>query len=185
MLVERALEGIGTPLPDRIVVDGIRNVSEVDVLENRFGYSFTLVAVLATAQARWNRIGTERYQDHNLTQLEFSRDDSRDRNEEVAYGQQVELCVDRADVFIDNSPPTDPGRFREKVTDAVDLISRQRLRQPTQSRMYMGPAAPCGVELRPSTSCTIEAVVSLLSSEESTVLQIYGAIADERSQARY
>ena len=139
-LVRRSLATLQASLPDRIVVDGIRNLAEIDELESRFGYDFTLIAVLANAKARWDRIGTEKYRDVGLTEADFGQDDARDRNEEVSTGQQVELCTDRADVFINNNQAVDIGTFKVKVRDAVNLITRQQLRQPSQTEIYMNMA---------------------------------------------
>jgi hypothetical protein len=100
VLARLAVEQFGAP-PERLVVDGIRNIGETQYLRDRFGYSFYLVAVLASVQDRWARVKTT-YTDASLSQRDFHEDDRRDRNEDVANGQQVQLCVAGADVFLDN-----------------------------------------------------------------------------------
>lgn len=116
VLVERSLskyEGSDPKSRSRnLVIDGIRNVGEVARLRARFGYRFTLIAVLATNDARWDRIESK-YTDIGLGRPDFLADDQRDKNEETAYGQQVELCIDRADTLINNSSLT--SDLRKKV----------------------------------------------------------------------
>lgn len=102
-LVQKAIEGLKksnkNAIPQFVVVDGIRNVGEIAHLRDLYGYRFTLIAVLASFDARWDRISSA-YTDKGLSQSDFIADDQRDKNEETEYGQQVELCVDRADILI-------------------------------------------------------------------------------------
>ena len=87
---------------ERVALDGIRNTGEIDFLRTRFGDRFFLVAVYAPADVRWDRV-RDTYVAQGLDEQEFLQDDKRDQNEETPHGQQVELCVDRADVFLRNS----------------------------------------------------------------------------------
>ena len=139
-LVELSLAALDGTMPERIVFDGIRNVAEINFLQNIFGDRLTLIAVIAPSKSRWDRIGTTNYTNHGLTQTDFIDDDRRDRNEEVPHGQQVELCVDRADVLIDNGPSTDHGAFREKINEYADLAIGAITRQPKQSEILMNVA---------------------------------------------
>jgi deoxycytidylate deaminase/dephospho-CoA kinase len=141
ILVELALQAAGSDgkLPEKLVIDGIRNIGEVDYLRDAYGYRFTLIAVLASVDARWDRIGSN-YTDNGLTQSDFVADDLRDRNEETQYGQQVELCVDRADILIDNSTEVSLSRFKTKLLEFVDLITGKKLRSAKQTEILMNIA---------------------------------------------
>jgi len=141
ILVELALKAAekGGKLPDKLVIDGIRNIGEVDYLRDVHGYRFTLVAVLADVDARWDRIGSD-YTDKGLARSDFLADDLRDRNEETEYGQQVELCVDRADILIDNSTDVSLSRFKTKLLDFVDLITGKKPRSAKQAEILMNIA---------------------------------------------
>src|SRR4029077_17274518 len=68
-------------LPEDIVIDGIRNVGEVNFLREEMGYRFTLIAVLASLDARWDRIEST-YTDKGMGRADFIEDDMRDKNEE-------------------------------------------------------------------------------------------------------
>lgn len=138
VLVEAALQQLN-PTPKRVVFDGIRNLGEVRALEERYGYRFLLIAVMASQQERWDRIG-QQYTDTGRTQVDFIQDDERDRNEEIETGQQVELCVDRSDVFINSSSPVDIGAFKQKVLDYIDLVTGTVPRAATQEEILMNMA---------------------------------------------
>ena len=87
----------------RIVIDGIRNLGEIDYLRDRFGHRFFLFALECQKSQRWERLRPV-YERAGLTQADFDADDKRDKDEEVRYGQQVQLCVDRSDVLVANDP---------------------------------------------------------------------------------
>jgi len=143
ILVDLALRGIAEKnsgnLPDNIVVDGLRNIGEINHLRDEFGYRFTLIAVLASSDARWDRIEST-YTDKGLGRADFVEDDKRDKNEETEYGQQVELCVDRADILIDNSMTVSTTDFKRKVLDFVDLATGKKFRGASQSEILMNIA---------------------------------------------
>ena len=122
-----------------VVIDGIRNTSEVARLRDRFGYAFTLIGILSDNNARWGRISTA-YTDQGLNQRHFLEDDDRDKDEEVEWGQQVELCMDSADVLIDNSSEVLLPKFQEKVLQYTDLVSGKNPRPATPGEILMNMA---------------------------------------------
>jgi deoxycytidylate deaminase len=132
-LARNAVDGFGV-LPERVVVDGIRNTGEIAYLRKRFGYDFTLIAVLASTEDRWSRVRTA-YTDSGLKQLDFHQDDLRDRTENSPTGQQVQDCVAIADVFMDNSGSLHD--FSGKVLQTIDLISGDSPRPPGPSEVMM------------------------------------------------
>jgi dCMP deaminase len=145
VLVNRALEAFWEKHksllePPRLVIDGIRNVQEILHLQNVFGYKFVLVAVLASFEDRWGRIGSSAYVDHGLGRPEFLSDDQRDSNEDTPYGQQVQLCMDKADILLDNSTAVTLPAFHEKVLSFVDLASGEKLRSASQEEILMNIA---------------------------------------------
>ena len=86
---------------DSIVIDGIRNIGEIEVLRDRFGVRFYLLAMECPTSERWRRLQSI-YVKSGLTIEDFLRDNERDRLQEYAHGQQVQLCVDGADVLLRN-----------------------------------------------------------------------------------
>jgi deoxycytidylate deaminase len=142
ILVERVLadfEGANQDSTEpKLVIDGIRNSGEVAYLRDRFGYRFTLVGVLAPNDARWDRIEGSAYTDRGLGLADYLADDQRDKNEETPYGQQVELCLDRADILINNAGLT--SDLRKKVLDFVDLATGTKLRGANKKEILMNIA---------------------------------------------
>jgi deoxycytidylate deaminase len=136
VLVDEALKGV-VGHTNLLVIDGIRNTNEVRALEERFGYHFFLMGIMASAEERWSRLGQE-YSDDKRTQVDFVLDDERDRNEEINSGQQVELCLDRSDVFINNEGTLGP--LFEKVIAHVDLLSGAKVRPPNIDEIHMNLA---------------------------------------------
>lgn len=123
----------------RIAIDGIRNLGEVSRLREIFGYRFTLFSILSSLDARWSRIKSK-YTDENLTRNDFEDDDLRDRNEETAYGQQVELCLDKADILVNNQESVSLSDFQKKILDYADLVLGTRRRSATQTEILMSMA---------------------------------------------
>ena len=145
VLVNRALNefraGIeGKDGGDKIVIDGIRNLQEISRLQDVFGYRFVLVAVLASIEDRWSRIGSTAYIDRGLSFPDFIADNLRDMSEDSAYGQQVQLCLDKADILIDNSPITTLVAYQRKVLDFVDLATGQVARPAMDREILMNIA---------------------------------------------
>ncbi len=144
ILVELVLKELadknGGKLPDEIAIDGLRNIGEIEYLRDVYGYRFTLIAVLASFDARWDRIGSS-YTDRGQDKTHFIEDDQRDKNEETEYGQQVELCVDKADILIDNSVAVSTTDFKRKLLEFVDLATGKSLRGASQCEILMNVAS--------------------------------------------
>lgn len=128
------------PEPERLVIDGIRNVQEIKRLQDIYGYRFLLIAVLASSEDRWGRIGSSAYVDFGLGRSDFIADEQRDLNEETTHGQQVELCMDRADILLDNSKNVTLPAFHEKVLDFIDLATGEKPRAASQQEILMNIA---------------------------------------------
>ncbi len=82
---------------DFVFVDGIRNTGEIHWLRRQFADHFYLIAVDAPTELRWLRSQAV-YHKNGLTEADFHGDDTRDLGEETPHGQQVQLCVDQADL---------------------------------------------------------------------------------------
>lgn len=123
----------------RLVVDGIRNLGEINRLRDIFGYRFTLFSILSSPDARWSRISSK-YTDNKLTRDDFDDDDERDRDEDTMYGQQVELCLDKADILLNNQDSVSLGDFRKKILDYADLVLGDKRRSASQPEILMSMA---------------------------------------------
>jgi deoxycytidylate deaminase/dephospho-CoA kinase len=121
-------------------VDSIRSLGEVRRLRDQFGFRFTLLGVMAPADARWDRIGATAYVNKGMSQRDFLLDDARDRNEEIPTGQQVELCIDQADMLVHNSGDTALRAFKNAVLDLVDLATGKKTRRARREEIFMNMA---------------------------------------------
>jgi deoxycytidylate deaminase/dephospho-CoA kinase len=140
LLAEIGVGGIGDIRPDaRIVVDGIRNVGEIEYLSDRFGAGFFVFALECPTSERWTRLN-HIYQKSGLDLEAFCKDDERDHDQEYKYGQQVQLCVDRADVLINNTDTSGIAALRDKLLAYLDLITGRRPRYATPSEIFMNLA---------------------------------------------
>lgn len=141
VLVSRALEGVSTDVTDPpVVVDGIRNLGEVEFLRDHYGHRFLLIGVLASKDTRWKRICDTEYRNNGLTLADFTADDQRDQGEDASYGQQVGLCVDAADAIIDNGGDVTRGAYLEKVRSLAELLTGASSKTPTPDEIRMHTA---------------------------------------------
>ena len=129
------LDGDASP-HNRLVIDGIRNIGEIEFLRSKFGYSFFLFGLSCPTSDRWERL-KHRYKSNGQDVSEFAADDERDRDEEYVYGQQVNPCIDRADVLLDNSNEVTTADRQKKLSEYIDLITGAHVRYATPGEHYM------------------------------------------------
>ena len=65
-------------------------------------------------------------------------DDLRDRNEEISYGQQVELCIDLADMIVLNNGSLE--NFYDKIDALTGLADHTRSEYLTKIEIHMQAA---------------------------------------------
>jgi deoxycytidylate deaminase len=128
---------------DAVFVDGIRNTGEVRWLRKRFSHRFFLIAIDAPTDSRWERCRKE-YEGRGESLGSFLDDDARDLDEETPWGQQVQLCVDEADVMVSNARKLSAAQLANhlgvKVRDYIELLSGRAPRYPTQNEVNMNMA---------------------------------------------
>lgn len=137
--VEQAL--VGAPTDKDIVIDGVRNLGEIEALRKRYFNCFVL-AIVASRASRWERVRDDVYdKDYRA----FDRDDERDADEDLAHGQQVEKCVQQADYVLWNEKDLRPSDIRDKQLSerlAPDLLLMRgtSARYPTSEETYITSA---------------------------------------------
>lgn len=136
-LVERALSNVDFDLGDSIVIESIKNIGEISDLKRRFGYRLLLIAILSDIGERRKRI-ISLYKELGLGANHLIDDDLRDRNEEVEYGQEVELCTDLADVILLNNSSRE--EFHKKIDEFAGLVDRSKPRDLTTAEIHMQAA---------------------------------------------
>ncbi len=96
---------------DKIVIDGIRNIEEMDYFREKLGKDFLLVAIHASPETRYSRLMNRKRKDDNLT---IDRIKNRDERE-LRWGLGVLIAL--ADVIIVNEGSID--KFGEEVRNIL------------------------------------------------------------------
>lgn len=138
-LAVQELEALKTEEIEWLVLDGIRNVGEIESLKERFGRRFYLLALECGMSDRLDRL-VEVYGTEREGRERFRADNERDRDQEDPIGQQVELCVDAADVVIINDNRTTLHEFKGKLTQYVRLVTGERPRYARPAEILMNLA---------------------------------------------
>lgn len=101
ILAKKALEYIRSHEIQKAVIDGIRNVGEIEFLREED--DFILLGVLANRKTRFSRLSRVKRRE-SLTWSLFETLDYRDLGiKEKDTGLQVGLCIAVADIFITNN----------------------------------------------------------------------------------
>jgi len=154
-----------------LALDGIRNLGEIDYLRERFGDRSFLFAVDAPTQTRWERV-LDDYAALDLSEADFYADDTRDKDEETAWGQQVQLCVDRSDVLILNGEARNGvqrlAHFEPLLREYVGLLTGKELRYPTLDEVLMNTAFSAAHQTR-CLKRQVGAVIATQSGEPISV----------------
>jgi deoxycytidylate deaminase len=141
VLVDKALAQL-YQLPDDVqllVLDGIRNLGEVDALKRNFGYRFCLIAVAADAESRWDRVKGD-YRRAGLARADFVDDDNRDRGGRGRFGQQVGRCVDEADGVVINDEEVPRKDFENRLLALSDVLTNKVNRSANADEIAMHQA---------------------------------------------
>ena len=103
-----------------IIIDGIRNLGEVDYLKKKFGNDFKLVAIDAPQEIRFQRIVTRGGEDPKVWE-EFVKSDERDQGVgELEHGLRVKDCINVADYTIVNDGSLED--LQKKVDETTEKI---------------------------------------------------------------
>ncbi len=173
MAVERIADEAGGDVPaEYLALDGVRNTGEIEYLRDRFGEHFFLFAIDAPAEERWGRIRKEQYESHGLNYDNFVDDDRHDRDEETIEGQQVQLCVDLADVFINNTEDRSAKQlathFIPQLQEYIGLLTGDKPRYASQRELLMNMAYASAN----SSKCIKRQVGAIIASPEGETLAV-------------
>jgi deoxycytidylate deaminase/dephospho-CoA kinase len=174
----------------RIVLDGIRNPSEADWLRSRFN-RFLLVAVDTPPETRWARLTkTERWK--NKGKAEFEELSARDAGSHDEWGQQVQQCIDQADLLITNDTDLfDPKRSEHFVDAAEDLIllvdiadAASKAKAPDDGKMLGDLADPKRAMRRPTEDESLMHLAYTASIRSACLKRNVGAVIARPSKDR-
>lgn len=154
-----------------LVFDSIRNTAEIKTLKEKFP-NFYLIAVDCDRDLRWGRV-RDKYERNGQSESNFNEDDERDRGEDLPYGQQVELCVDEADIMIKNEDPY-PERasrmmkLKEKIDPYMALLSGTKSRTPEPDEFFMSLAYTASL----NSKCFKRQVGAVVVDADKNVLSV-------------
>lgn len=118
VLVGKALKDLGGV--KRIVIDGIRNIGEID--EIRKHKNNLIIAIVADRKIRLGRLKKLKRREKLSKEL-FDRLDSRDLGiGEKNTGLQVAFCIAIADIFVDSNETI--KEFKNKLKKIIDKYER-------------------------------------------------------------
>lgn len=140
VLARQAIERLEREHEDHsLSFDGIRNLGEIEALKEHYGRRFYLIALECPQSERWRRL-ERRYRAKGLSLADFNADNERDRMQEYAHGQQVQLCVDQADVLIVNNNRVGLRTLESKVIDFTQLATGEKPRYALAGEILMNLA---------------------------------------------
>lgn len=115
ILAQKALDYISEKNIEFAVIDGIRNLSEIEVLRQQ--QYFSLIAVVTNRMVRFERLKKNPRRE-SLTWDIFRELDYRDLGVgEKENGLQAGLCIALADIFVDNNGSVE--MFKEKLKNVL------------------------------------------------------------------
>lgn len=131
VLAKRALEKIRESGHDKWVIDGIRNPAEIDELKKE--KSVYIIGVFANKDLLVERILSRARESDAKSREEILRKIERELGVgEPENGQQVEKCMAKADIIIDNEGTLE--ELKEKFISYYSLIGRPE--GPLLSSLY-------------------------------------------------
>ncbi len=115
ILAQKALEKVSKDASGKTVIDGIRNVSEIEFLRN--SGNFKLIAIVSDKKVRFERLIKLKRREFLTWEL-FENLDSRDAGlNEKETGLQVDKCITLADYSIENNDSEED--FKNKLEELL------------------------------------------------------------------
>ena len=152
---------------DRLVFDGIKNFGEAQ--EFRKYPNFYLIAVDCSKPIRLKRLIKKNPAYKNL--IKFEVEDERDIDEGLEYGQQVQKCVDEADIVLSNESEYEDKMIYpnlEKILDRyMKLITEEETDIfPTTEELNMSIASNMALK----SSCLKRKVGAVICDKEGHII---------------
>lgn len=108
---------------DHILIDGIRNPGEINYIRSILtpDDKFLLLAVDAPLSLRFKRAKERKSPKDIIDYATFVRDDARDRGiGQPLNGQQVQACIDQANIVLINDVPVE--RIKQRIDKVLEEL---------------------------------------------------------------
>lgn len=169
-----------------IIIYSVKNPLEIEELK-KYSNAY-LIAMDTSFPIRWERIKEKQY---NNDYRSFLRDDDRDIDEGLRikdkdgricyYGQQVQKCVDLADIVIDNDVDFNDSedkkeKLKNKIRQHLEVINKPGYRNPNNMELLMNNAYCTSLQSR----CLKRQVGAIIIKEEKEEMQYEKDRRDQR-----
>ncbi len=92
-----------------VVVDGIRNIEEINYFKQQFGFDFELIAIKTPFELRFARVKKRARSDDMCNMDELARRDEREKS----WG--LDKAIEKADITINNTNSLE--KFHKEITE--------------------------------------------------------------------
>ena len=113
-IARRCVPKIRTLNSPVVVVDGTRNIEEIDYFRQQFGDDFKLIAIYAPFQLRFERAKYRARSDDICTADELKKRDEREK------GWGLDKAIEKADITIKNINSLE--KFKEEIKKTFDAL---------------------------------------------------------------
>lgn len=160
------LPNVARPMPVRRahIIDSVKHVEEVRLLQQIYGDMFWLIGVFAPEKLRRNRL-TELLKPKSTSEIDEILD--HDAHEAEQYGQKVRDTFDKADFFIRNDQENDEI-LRKTVNRYLEIVFDQNVHTPFRDEEAMYKAQSVAA----NSACLSRQVGAAIYSEDSELIGI-------------
>jgi dephospho-CoA kinase len=114
VIAKRCIPKIRSIKSKIVVVDGIRNINEIEYYKNEFGNDFRLIAINTPFEIRFERVKKRARSDDMKSMDELKRRDEREK------GWGLERAIEKAEINSDNTGSIE--EFRKKMEQLLGNI---------------------------------------------------------------
>jgi dephospho-CoA kinase len=105
------IAGLDSPVA---VIDGIRNIDEVNYFKSQFGSDFKLIAIHSPFEVRFERVKKRARSDDTVNIDELKKRDEREK------GWGLDKAIEKADIVIMNTGPIE--KFQKQIKELLAKI---------------------------------------------------------------
>jgi deoxycytidylate deaminase len=151
-----------------IIIDGIRNIGEVEFLRQFRG--FFLVSVQADRDRRCKRSIASK----GMTEEQFDEVNQREQNEHHRYGQHVNQCCYESDFVVDNS--TEDDLSSRATVEIRELVNRKIISKLVDHVERLLANSPSRKEFLPTHDESLMTAAYVMSRMSSCLKRKVGAV---------
>jgi len=146
------------------IIDALRNNLEIEFFRNRYS-NFYLFSILAQKDVRTQRLKQNGLKEEDIKRL-MKIEEEKPKSEEELYEQNIEFCITKADIFIDNNiNESGFSRLKYQLVKYLTLIIHPGLIPPTKDEIFMQIA----ISTRYASGCISRQVGAVVVGQDGYV----------------